>query len=87
MIERLRPEFVHYMPDVLEEGILYFSQEFELAIHLCPCGCQEKVVTPIGPGEWTLTLAEEGPSLSPSMGNRFACKSHYWLDKGQIRWA
>ena len=30
---------VHYMPKDLKPGILYVSEEFNIAIHLCACGC------------------------------------------------
>ena len=48
-IDKLRPEFVEYIPTVLEEGILYISMKYATAVHLCACGCRQKVVTPISP--------------------------------------
>ena len=38
-IERLRLERVHYMPKVLEPGVLYVSISYRTASHLCFCGC------------------------------------------------
>lgn len=82
----LRHEFVDYIPDELDEGILYVSILFKTALHLCACGCGETVVTPIGPAEWSLTYDGEAVSLDPSVGNwSFACRSHYWVDKGRVR--
>lgn len=52
-IERLRLERVHYMPKVLEPGVLYVSEEFGAAAHLCACGCGAKIRTPLAPTEWT----------------------------------
>lgn len=47
--ERFRLERVGYMPKQLEPAVLYISQEFETAAHLCACGCGVKVRTPLGP--------------------------------------
>ena len=76
------------MPSSLEEGILYVSKEFETAAHLCACGCKQKVRTPLGPTEWTLSESKRGPSLYPSIGNwQLPCKSHYIINKGDVVWA
>ena len=76
------------MPKVLEPGVLYVSQEFKTAAHLCACGCGEKVRTPLGPTEWKLTEAPNGPTLYPSIGNwQQPCRSHYWIRRGEIVWA
>jgi len=76
------------MPKVLEPGVLYVSQEFKTAAHLCACGCGEKVRTPLGATEWKLTDAPNGPSLYPSIGNwQQSCRSHYWIRCGEIVWA
>ena len=76
------------MPKELKPGILYVSEEFGTAAHLCPCGCGSKNRTPLGPTEWTFTETQLGPSLDPSIGNwQRACKSHYWILNGEIIWA
>ena len=86
-IKRLRLERVHYMPKVLEPGVLYASEEFGAAAHLCACGCGAKIRTPLGPTEWRLEESTEGPSLSPSVGNwQQPCRSHYWIWQGKIEW-
>lgn len=72
--------FVGYMPDELKEGVLYVSMRGRIVIHLCACGCGEKVVTPISPNEWRLTYDGESMSLYPSIGNwDLPCKSHYFI--------
>lgn len=79
---------VHYVPKVLEPGLLYVSEEFGAALHLCACGCGSKVSTPLGPTEWTLEETEHGPSLKPSVGNwQLPCQSHYWINRGRIVWS
>ncbi|ALF90976.1 DUF6527 family protein [Ralstonia solanacearum] len=86
-LERLRLERVHYMPKVLEPGVLYASEEFGTAAHLCACGCGAKIRTPLGPTEWQLEETNDGPSLSPSVGNwQQPCRSHYWIWRGEIEW-
>ena len=78
---------VHYVPKVLETGLLYVSEEFGAAVHLCACGCGSKVSTPLGPTEWSLRETEQGPSLRPSVGNwQLPCQSHYWIEGGRILW-
>lgn len=86
-IERFRLERVHYMPKVIEPGVLYASEEFGAAAHLCACGCGAKIRTPLGPTEWRLKESAEGPSLSPSVGNwQQPCRSHYWIWRGRVEW-
>lgn len=87
-LERVRLERVHYMPKVLEPGLLYVSEEFGAAAHLCACGCGTKVRTPLGPTEWRVEETSEGPTLQPSVGNwQQACRSHYWIWRGRIEWS
>jgi Family of unknown function (DUF6527) len=86
-LERFRLERVQYMPKVLEPGVLYASEEFGAAAHLCACGCGAKIRTPLGPTEWALEESSDGPSLSPSVGNwQQPCRSHYWIWRGDVEW-
>lgn len=85
---KLRIEFVETIPEKIEESILYVSMEFGTAIHLCPCGCKERVVTPFSPLGWKLSYDGEGVSLTPSIGNWSSkCKTHYWIINSEIRMA
>jgi hypothetical protein len=82
-----RLERVHYMPTELQTGILYVSEEFSTAAHLCPCGCGAKIRTPLGPTEWTVKDHPAGPSLWPSVGNwQRGCRSHYVIAGGDVVW-
>jgi len=84
----LQHKFVEFMPDTLEDGILYVSMEYCTAIHKCVCGCGNTVVTPISPTDWQLKFDGRTISLSPSIGNwSFDCQSHYWIERNQIKWA
>ncbi len=85
---KIQLQRVHYIPKELQPGILYVSEEFDIAVHLCPCGCCSKIKTPLGPTEWTVSDTRSGPSLYPSVGNwQQACQSHYWVSRGEVIWA
>lgn len=84
----MRHEFVENIPDHLEVGTIYVSLTYDLAVHLCACGCKNEVVTPLSPAHWALTYDGDSVSLHPSIGNwSFPCRSHYFLRKGAIEWA
>lgn len=86
-ITSLTHEFVDSTPTELNEGTLYISMRFRTAVHLCACGCGNKVVTPIRPAKWKLIFDGDFVSFSPSIGNwQFPCRSHYWIDRSKIRW-
>jgi hypothetical protein len=86
--DRIRHEFVEYIPTALEEGTLYISIAFATAVHRCCCGCGQEVVTPLTPTDWALTFDGETASLDPSIGNwGFDCQSHYWIRRNRVHWA
>lgn len=81
-------KFVEFIPDIIEDGILYISIEYCTAIHKCVCGCGNEVVTPLSPTDWELSFNGKAVSLSPSIGNwNFPCQSHYFITKNRIRHA
>lgn len=81
-------QFVEQVPSSLEPGVLYVSIRYRTVVHLCACGCGNKVVTPIRPPRWHLTFDGETISLSPSVGSwQFPCRSHYWIDNNHVRWS
>lgn len=83
-----QPRFVEFIPRELEAGVLYISDRFKTASHLCACGCGERVVTPLTPVDWRLRVAGDKVSLHPSIGNwNYACKSHYWIRNNEVKWA
>ena len=87
-IDKLDLQRVRYMPRELKPGVLYVSEEFGSAAHLCACGCGSRVVTPLGPTDWTLDNTPRGPTLRPSVGNwQLSCQSHYWIEQGKILWS
>lgn len=80
---------VEFIPKILEEaGILYVSERFKVAAHLCPCGCATKIITPLGPCEWSLSIKGGKPTIDPSIGNwQLPCRSHYWIINGVVEWS
>jgi hypothetical protein len=87
-IASLRPEFGHYVPEKIEEGVLYISKRYATACHRCCCGCGSEIVTPLNPAKWQLTEHDGSVSLSPSIGNwNIPCRSHYIIHRNRVRWA
>jgi hypothetical protein len=87
-MNNIKLQRVHHMQVKLESGILYVSEEFEIAAHLCACGCGNKIVTPLGPTDWSFKVEKGKPTLYPSIGNwQLPCQSHYWIRKGKIEWS
>jgi hypothetical protein len=86
-LDRVTPEVVELAPPVLEHGRLYISPKFKAVVHLCCCGCGEKVVTPLSPAEWRVELNGDRATLFPSIGNwSMPCQSHYWIRDNQVIW-
>ncbi|MCW2120657.1 DUF6527 family protein [Flavobacterium sp. 7A] len=85
---KLQHKFVEFIPEQLEDGILYISVTYCTAIHKCVCGCNNEVVTPFSPIDWKMTFDGATISLSPSIGNwNFDCRSHYWIRNSEIIFA
>lgn len=83
--QRIRHEFVEFVPQDLSEGVLYISIEYATAVHRCFSGCGEKVVTPLTPTDWSLIYDGDTVSLTPSIGNwGFNCQSHYWITHDEV---
>ena len=75
----ITPIKVTLMPNEMQQGNLYISQEYQVSCHLCLCGCGQNVVLPLaGKNKWTLIETDKGVSFTPSVGNfQIPCKSHY----------
>lgn len=87
-IGQIKPEFVDFIPETLEPGVLYVSKRYSTASHLCCCGCGLEVVTPLNPAKWRLLESNGAVSLNPSVGNwSFPCRSHYWINGNRVQWA
>lgn len=85
---QLDHQFVEFIPDRLEEGILYVSIAFATSAHKCCCGCGSEVTIPLSPTDWQLMFDGRSVSLQPSIGNwSLACQSHYWIRNDKVVWA
>jgi hypothetical protein len=85
----LTPVYCVEMPAEKEEGKLYISNEFQLAIHLCACGCGGQTVTPLGDNGWSLTDNQGKITLRPSIGNfsgENPYHAHYYITDNHIEW-
>jgi len=79
--------FFAYIPEAIEEGVLYISFENRTVVHKCCCGCGNEVVTPLDPTQWKL-IYDGRVSLEPSIGSwNLACRSHYWIQENAVLWA
>lgn len=83
----ITPVSVDSVPEQLEPGILYISEENDVVMHLCCCGCGQEVITPLSPAEWSIRRSGNTVSLRPSIGNwDYPCRSHYWITNNQVEW-
>ena len=80
-------QIVHRIPVILQPGLLYVCFDCNVVVHLCACGCSEKVVLPIDPQFWSVRYDGETVTISPSIGNyQYPCKSHYWIRENKVIW-
>lgn len=85
----IKPQYVELMPGEMKAGILYISEKYQTAIHLCACGCGGKTVTPLGAGEWQMSKEGNVVTLRPSIGNwagENPYHAHYYITKNKIEW-
>ncbi len=71
-----------FIPDNMEPNTIYYSQEFRGSKHLCLCGCGHDCFLPIKQGEWNLENNNGKVTITPSILQRFECKSHYIIKNG-----
>ena len=84
----LKHKFVEFIPDYLEDDVIYISLQYKTVVHKCVCGCGNEVVTPLTPIDWKLTFDGRTISLFPSIGNwSFECQSHYWIINNEIKFS
>jgi len=82
-----RFEPVVRIPEQLEDGVIYVSDEYEIAALKCACGCGHKVTLLLGDGHDVRNLGGHA-DVSPSIGVWDApCRSHFFVKHGNVRWA
>lgn len=94
LTEFTQTEFVEFIPEKLEYGVLYISEAHGTANHLCPCGCGNEVPIPIktrgnkenGGWEYDKNTFEK-ITLSPSLLNTHCPnRAHYFIRFNKIVW-
>jgi hypothetical protein len=77
---------VERIPQHLDPGVIYHSEDFELASLLCACGCGHKIVLLVPDSHQV--YGENGmATVHPSIGVfDGACKSHYVIRRGHVQW-
>ena len=79
--------FVDSIPEKIKSGTLYICLRFNITVHKCACGCNEKVALPLAPDQWRFIYDGKNVSLTPSVGNwSYKCKSHYFIKKNKVIW-
>ena len=87
-LRQITPEFVDEIPRELDPDKLYVCCRYRAVKHLCACGCDVAINTPLHPTGWTLICDGVSVSLWPSIGNwGEKCQSHYWIRNSSIQWA
>ncbi|MDY0885383.1 DUF6527 family protein [Dongia soli] len=77
-------ETVERIPNQLREGVVYHSEEFELAALLCVCGCGHRI-TLLVPDSHQVTSSNRLATIRPSIGVFDApCKSHFFITAGKV---
>lgn len=85
---QLSHQFVEYIPETLQPGIMYVSVQHSTVVHSCCCGCGREVVTPLAPSAWSLRFDGATVSIYPSIGSwNLPCQSHYVIRRNKILWA
>jgi len=80
-------EFVDSAPAVLVPGRMYISIKYRAIVHLCLCGCGEKVLLRLAPEDWSVTFDGRSISIHDSVGNvGIPCRSHYIVRRNHVTW-
>lgn len=89
-VNELQPVHCEEIPHDLDYGVLYISRLYNVAVHLCACGCDKKTVTPLDAKiGWTIDDADGKITLRPSIGNfrgEDPYHAHYFITQNTIQW-
>ena len=75
----IKPIFVDEIPENLIQNEFYVSNKYNVAVHLCLCGCGNKSVTPLNKNGWFLTQNNNKISLTPSILNTNCPKNYHYI--------
>ncbi len=83
---RYRYRAVERVPKEMEPGVVFHSEEFELAGLLCACGCGHRI-TLLVPDSHQVFDQGGWATVRPSIGVFDApCRSHFFIRSGQVDW-
>lgn len=85
VLKLLFVETIPHLPK-MEQDTLYVSMRFATLSHLCPCGCGRLVDVTLDPETRSITYDGEYLTLSPSIGVKFPCRSHYSIIRNSVMW-
>ena len=92
-VETLTPVFVETISKDIEEGKIYISKRYGVAIHLCACGCKGKTVMdfkPLSEDGWDMIEEPDRTiTFKPSVGNfngENPYHAHYYITNNKIVW-
>jgi len=74
------------LPDVYSSAASWAIQSWRKVRGLCPCGCGRLVDVTLDPTTRSLTYDGEYLTLRPSIGVKFACRSHYSIIRNAVMW-
>jgi hypothetical protein len=88
-----KPMSTHPTPNELSAGTLFLVKDGDYqkwACFRCPCGCGEKIQLSLNPARrprWAVTFDWlRRPTVTPSVRQLHACRSHFWIKRGNIEW-
>lgn len=77
---------VERLPKQLDHGVLYHSDEFEVAALSCACGCGHRVMLLV-PDSHQVSSRDGMATVRPSISVcDAACRSHYIITAGAVEW-
>jgi hypothetical protein len=77
---------VQRIPKQLNSGVVYHSEEFEVAALLCACGCGHRVMLLV-PDSHQVSSDGGMATVRPSIAVCDApCRSHYFITAGRVEW-
>ena len=86
-INEVTYEFVDSAPASLVPGRMYVSIKYRAIVHLCLCGCGEKILLRLDPDDWSFTFDGRSISIHDSVGNvGIPCRSHYIVRRNHVTW-
>lgn len=83
---KYRYRLVERIPAQMQEGVVYHTEEFELAGLLCACGCGHRITLLVPDSHQVLNVGGYA-TITPSVGVFDApCKSHFIISAGDVSW-